>query len=111
MDVQVPLEKPVSQSFGYIPKSGIAGSNGRSMSGFLSSFQIFFQSALRVLIAEGKRISYPDPVRPLLTAIVKEPVFDRLFLLVLAGTCWAGTLPLSDIPSPGWFLLFLFFFF
>jgi hypothetical protein len=34
----------VSQSFGYIPKSGIAGSNGRSMSSFLSSLQIFFQS-------------------------------------------------------------------
>jgi hypothetical protein len=27
----------VSQAFGYIPKSGIAGSNGRSMSSFLSS--------------------------------------------------------------------------
>jgi hypothetical protein len=33
----------VSHSFGYIPKSGIAGSNGRSMSSFLSSLQIFFQ--------------------------------------------------------------------
>jgi hypothetical protein len=27
MGVQVPLEEAVSQSFGYIPKSGIAGSN------------------------------------------------------------------------------------
>jgi hypothetical protein len=34
----------VSQSFGYIPKSGIAGSNGTSISSFLSSLQIFFQS-------------------------------------------------------------------
>jgi hypothetical protein len=34
----------VSQSFGYIPKSGIAGSNGRSMSSFLSSLQVFLQS-------------------------------------------------------------------
>jgi hypothetical protein len=34
----------VSQSFGYIPKSGIAGSNGRLMFSFLSSLQIFFQS-------------------------------------------------------------------
>jgi hypothetical protein len=34
----------VSQSFGYIPKSGIAGSNGRSMFRFLRSLQIFFQS-------------------------------------------------------------------
>jgi hypothetical protein len=34
----------VSQSFGYIPKSGIAGSNGRSMFRFLRSLQIFFHS-------------------------------------------------------------------
>jgi hypothetical protein len=34
----------VSQSFGYIPKSGIAGSNGRSMFSFLSSLEIFFPS-------------------------------------------------------------------
>jgi hypothetical protein len=44
MGVQVPLEQTVSQSFGYIPKSGIAGSNGRSMFRFLRSLQIFFQS-------------------------------------------------------------------
>jgi hypothetical protein len=30
----------VTQSFGYIPKSGIAGSNGRSMSSFLR--RLFF---------------------------------------------------------------------
>jgi hypothetical protein len=34
----------VSQSFGYVPKSGIAGSYGRSMFSFLSSLQVFFQS-------------------------------------------------------------------
>jgi hypothetical protein len=39
----------VSQSFGYIPKSGIGGSNGRSMFSFLSSLQIFFQSSPKVL--------------------------------------------------------------
>ncbi|MQL00661.1 DUF3704 domain-containing protein, partial [Escherichia coli] len=31
-------------SFGYIPKSGIAGSSGRSISNFLRKFQIDFQS-------------------------------------------------------------------
>jgi hypothetical protein len=31
----------VSQSFGYIPKSGIAGSNGKSMSSFLSTVCAF----------------------------------------------------------------------
>jgi hypothetical protein len=34
----------VSQSFGYIPKSSITGSNGRSMFSVLSSLQSFFQS-------------------------------------------------------------------
>jgi hypothetical protein len=34
----------VSHSFGYIPKSDIAGSYGRSMFKFLRSLQIFFQS-------------------------------------------------------------------
>jgi hypothetical protein len=34
----------VSHSFGYIPRSGIAGSYGRSMFRFLRSLQIFFQS-------------------------------------------------------------------
>jgi hypothetical protein len=34
----------VSHSFGYIPKSGITGSYGRSMFSFLRRLQIFFQS-------------------------------------------------------------------
>jgi hypothetical protein len=45
----------VSQSFGYIPKSGIAGSNGRSMFSFLSSLQIFFQSKLFTLPVEESK--------------------------------------------------------
>jgi hypothetical protein len=40
----------VSQSFGYIPKSGIAGSNGRSMFRFLSSLQIFSRVVVLVYI-------------------------------------------------------------
>jgi hypothetical protein len=40
----------VSQSFRYIPKSGIAGSNGRSMFSFLSSLQIFFRVVVLVYI-------------------------------------------------------------
>jgi hypothetical protein len=35
---------PGGASFGYIPKSGIAGSSGRSISNFLRSLQIDFQS-------------------------------------------------------------------
>jgi hypothetical protein len=48
----------VSQSFGYIPKSGIAGSNGRSMSSFLSSLQIFFQSGGLYSHQQCKRVPF-----------------------------------------------------
>jgi hypothetical protein len=54
----------VSQSFGYIPKSGIVGSNGRSMSSFLSSLQIFFQSGCTSLHShqQCKRVPFsPHP--------------------------------------------------
>jgi hypothetical protein len=49
MGVQLPLEEPVSHSFGYIPRSGIAGSYGRRMFGFLRSLQIFLQSGFTSL--------------------------------------------------------------
>jgi hypothetical protein len=59
----------VSQSFGYIPKRGIAGSNGRSMFSFLRSLQIFFQSGFTSLHShqQCKRVpfspaSLPTPV-------------------------------------------------
>jgi hypothetical protein len=59
----------VSQSFGYIPKSGIAGSNGRSMSSFFSSLQIFFQSGCTSLHShqQCKRVPFsPHPHQHLL---------------------------------------------
>jgi hypothetical protein len=49
----------VSQSFGYIPKSGIAGSYGRSMFSFLSSLQIFFQSGCTTLHSHQQCKSVP----------------------------------------------------
>jgi hypothetical protein len=50
----------VSQSFGYIPKSGIAGSNGRSMFSFWSSLQIVFQSGCTSLHSQQqyKRVPF-----------------------------------------------------
>jgi hypothetical protein len=50
----------VSQAFGYIPKSGIAGSHGRSMFSFLSSLQIFFQNGCTSLHSQKqcKRVPF-----------------------------------------------------
>jgi hypothetical protein len=62
----------VSQSFGYIPKSGIAGSNGRSMFSFLSSLQIFFQSGCTSLHShqQCKRVPFsPHPRQHLLLVV------------------------------------------
>jgi hypothetical protein len=56
----------VSQSFGYIPKSGIAGSNGRSMFRYLNSLQIFFQSSSTSLHShqQCKRVPFPPTSSP-----------------------------------------------
>jgi hypothetical protein len=62
----------VSQSFGYIPKSGIAGSNGRSMVSFLSSLQIFFQSGCTSLHShqQCKRVPFsPNPRQHLMLVV------------------------------------------
>jgi hypothetical protein len=79
----------VSQSFGYIPKTGIAGSNGRSMFSFLSSLQIFFQSGCTSLHShqQCKRVPFsPNPRQHLL--LVKHH-----FLKVIRGV------PFVPIPS------------
>jgi hypothetical protein len=71
----------VSQSFGYIPKSDIAGSNGRSMSSFLSSLQIFFQSGCTSLHfpQQCKRVSFsPHLCQQLLLVVL-------LMMAILTG--------------------------
>jgi hypothetical protein len=63
----------VSQSFGYIPKSGIAGSNGRSVFSVLSSLQIFFQSGCTSLHShqQCKRVPFsPHPHQHLLLVVL-----------------------------------------
>jgi hypothetical protein len=54
----------VSQSFGYIPKSGIAVSSGRSMFSFLSSLQIFFQSGCTSLLSHQQCKRVPFSLHP-----------------------------------------------
>jgi hypothetical protein len=77
----------VSQSFGYIPKSGIAGSNGRSMSRFLSSLQIFFQSGCTSLHShqQCKRVPFsPHPHQHLLfVGNVSKNIYDMLSCLYI----------------------------
>jgi hypothetical protein len=74
----------VSQSFGYIPKSGIAGSNGRSMFNFLSSLQIFFQSDCTSLHShqQCKSVPFsPHPCQHLLVVVL-------LVMAILTGVRW-----------------------
>ena len=52
-------------SFGYIPKSGIAGSSGRSISNFLWSLQFDFQSGCTSLKSHQQWQSFPLSLHPL----------------------------------------------
>jgi hypothetical protein len=74
----------VLHSFGYIPKSGIAGPYGRSMFRFLRSLQIFFQSGYTSLHSHQQYIRVPfspHPHQHLLLVVF-------LMMTILTGVRW-----------------------
>jgi hypothetical protein len=72
------------QSFGYIPKSGIAGSNGRSMFSFLSSLQIFFQSGCTSLHYHQQCKRVPFSLHPRQHLLL----MGLLMMAILTGVRW-----------------------
>lgn len=67
-------------SFGYIPKNGIAGSSGRSISNFLRNLQIDFQSGCTSLHSHQQWRSVPLIPHP-----YQHVVFEFLILAILMG--------------------------
>jgi hypothetical protein len=82
MGMQAPLKWPVSHFFGYIPRSGIAGSYGRSMFRFLRSLQIFFQSGCSSLHSHEQCMGVPFPSHP------HQHMLLVVFLMILTGVRW-----------------------
>ena len=71
-------------SFGYIPKTGIAGSSGRSISSFLRNLQIDFQSGCSSLQSHQQWRSVPLSPHPHQHVLSPEV----LSLAILIGVRW-----------------------
>ena len=71
-------------SFGYIHKSGIAESSGRSVSNFLRNLQVDFQSGCTRLQSYQQWRSVPLPPHPLQHVLSPEV----LLLAILIGVRW-----------------------
>jgi hypothetical protein len=71
-------------SFGYIPKSGIAGFSGRSMSNFLKNLQIDFQNGYTSLQFHQQWRNAPFSPHPLQHVLSPEV----LILAILIGVRW-----------------------
>jgi hypothetical protein len=83
--------------FGYIPRSGIAGSYGRSMFRFLRSLQIFFQSSCSSLHSHQQWIRVPFPPHPHQHLLLV--VF--LMMAILTGVKWNLSVLLICISTKG----------
>ena len=71
-------------SFGYIPKSGIAGCSGRSISNFLRNLQTYFQSGCTSFQSHQQWRSVPPSPHPLQHVLSPEV----LILTILTGVRW-----------------------
>ena len=72
-------------SFGYIPKSSIAGSSDRSISIFLSNLQIDVQSGCSILQSQQQQRSGPVSLHPVQHVLSPEV----LILAILSDVRWA----------------------
>jgi hypothetical protein len=96
MGVQVLLEQPMLHSFGYILRSSIAGSYGRSLFSFLRSLHIVFQSGCNSLHSHQQCIRVPFSPHPLQHLLVV--VFFFFFFL---GAQWKIILFCTGIGVQG----------
>jgi hypothetical protein len=83
MHVQVALLYAGLHSFGYMPRSGIAGSYGRSVFSFLRTLHTAFHSVCRNLHCHQEYVSIPFLLHP-----CQHLFFVLLIIAILTGLRW-----------------------